>query len=173
MLDASELRAIANLPLQLFDDVAIGTDTLDDIFVRHGYSTSLAAQYRTDPRFNKLVADRKDELEKAGLLHASRAGSVADMALSVLAARLSDSATPTSTVLEIYKASAKMGNLEPKGGASVEVAGTGFSIKFNLGGPLAPEKDTIDAEIVEQPPSALASLPLFLKPLNSDLEYTE
>ena len=162
------LKVIAQLPMGLFDEVASGTATsLAEIFEKYGYSAAFADECEDDPRFIRLVNERKVELEKTGQLHANRAAAVADMTLTELARRVADGNTTTPVLLSIYQTAAKLGRLEATSGAVV-AAGPGFSISIHLDGAKPAEK-TVHAVIDHDD---LGPVPAYLK-ANKDLECDE
>ena len=179
------LSAVALLPQSLLDAVAIGTESLPGIFETHGYSVELAEKYRDDPQFKRVVALRQRELAESGILHAARAGAVADRTLQTLAIRISDPNTPLSVVLDSYKALAKNAGYEPKAN-STEAAGAGFSIVINLPGgaqttastekPVETPQGALEndiTDVVEIPEKTakvdINSLPNYLKQVNFEL----
>jgi hypothetical protein len=130
-LATTHLKNITELPTALIDDVCFGVAELPAIFEKYGFTPESAEQFREDPVFKRVISIRTAELDKEGLTHRVRASMVADTALATLARRVVDPNTPTTVLLDAYKAVAKNAGLEPRAN-DVQSTGAKFSIQINL-----------------------------------------
>ena len=171
----TNLQTVLDVDPELIYFAALGTDTLDNIGARYGLSPEQIEKLRGDPAFKRATLLQEAELSKTGVTFKFRSAMTAERALRVLHQRLATHDTPTSVILDIYKATSKLAGLEPV--ANVQVPqGSGFSINIVLGGGKREGVVIEDASAVDvtdavelTPPSYIAST----QNSNSDLDYEE
>lgn len=177
----STLDLVSELPQTLIDDLAIGTRTFDKIFSMHGIPDSIRDLVRFSPVLERLVEERKKDIENSGemLKHHARWGM--ELAASALLRRVADPATPSSVVVDAYKAFRE--TAFPKNQIDLGEGGPKFTIIFDMGAPTAQtdsaaaavsEKDITTVSVVEiRSVDPLGPIPAHIKNINSELEYIE
>jgi len=116
---------------ELIVDIALGFKTHDQICTKYSLADKELLQLYTQEWFNKAVADKKAELEKAGFNFTAKMKMMAeDMLVDAYhAAKLSDAVTPK---LDVAKQLVKVAGLEPAPNNPQNNNAPGFTINISL-----------------------------------------
>ena len=112
-------------------DLALGIYPPDKLCAKHGVSDLELMQLYTQEWFNRAIAEKKAELEKAGFNFTAKMKMMAeDMLIDAYhAAKLSDAVTPK---LDVAKQLVKVAGLEPTPAANGNLNAPGFTINISL-----------------------------------------
>jgi len=115
---------------EMIIDVALGIKTQDQICTKYSLTDLELLKLYTQEWFNKQVAEKRTELEKAGFNFTAKMKMMAeDMLIDAYhAAKLSDAVTPK---LDVAKQLVKVAGLEPAANAPNQGA-PGFTINISL-----------------------------------------
>ena len=94
-------------------DVALGLETEETLFDRHGLTTDAWAHINTHPLFLRQVADQAREMGESGLTFRTKARIQAEMYLEDIDRMVASPNTDQKVKLEAIRSMVKWGNLEP------------------------------------------------------------
>lgn len=124
-----------NVPAQAALEIAEGARPAPEILADYGYDPSQIAFLLEHGPFVAQVMRYRSELERNGYTFKAKAAHLAEKHLDTCNNLIRDVNTPPVVRLDAIKFLARMGNLEPKEGAT---RGEGLTISINLGGSSAP-----------------------------------
>lgn len=116
---------------EMIVDMALGIKPHDQICSKYGITELELLKLFTQEWFNKAIADKKTELEKAGFNFTAKMKMMAeDMLIDAYhAAKLSDAVTPK---LDVAKQLVKVAGLEPSPTQNPNANTPGFTINISL-----------------------------------------
>ena len=94
-------------------DVALGLETEETLFDRHGITKDAWAHINTHPLFLRQVADQAREMGESGLTFRTKARIQAEMYLEDIDRMVASPNTDQKVKLEAIRSMVKWGNLEP------------------------------------------------------------
>ena len=125
--------ALMGYPAMLPMELAMGTDTPDNIFAGYGLTQDEALKLLADPNFTKALASATEQLKEEGMSFKVKAKLQAEELLKKSWLLIHDPTTPHSVRADLIKSTVRWAGLEPKPNQTAGDGMTALQININLG----------------------------------------
>jgi hypothetical protein len=128
-----------DIPERFFIDVAIGTESFDDVCHTYSLDPEAIRAYEQDVLFNQKLLVAKQAVDDDGTAFRARCRKVVHDSLPQMRDVIHDPDMPGNTRIEAFKTLAKLANLEPKDNS----AQTGPALTFTIVAPGGARHETV------------------------------